>query len=116
MSQPTDLAQQALKGLERYLKKHPRLVFGFPKQQTDKLEADSDTDWAGCAQTAKSTGGGIICFGENTIKSYRKQQKVVALSSAEAGLYAMVAASAESMAIQTCCRPGARAHERVMYR
>ena len=39
-------------------------------------------------------------MGDHTIKTYSKQQKVVALSSAEAELYAMVAASAESMAIQ----------------
>ena len=39
-------------------------------------------------------------MGEHTNKTYSKQQKLVALSSAEAELYAMVAASAESMAIQ----------------
>ena len=33
------------------------------------------------------------------IKSYSRQQKVIALSSAEAELYAMVAASAETLAI-----------------
>ena len=33
------------------------------------------------------------------IKTYSRQQKVIALSSAEAELYAMVAASAESLAI-----------------
>ena len=41
-----------------------------------------------------------MCLGEHTIKTYCKQQKVVALSSAEAELYAMVAASAEAMAVQ----------------
>ena len=38
------------------------------------------------------------------IKSYSRQQRVVALSSAEAELYAMVAASAESLAIIAYCR------------
>ena len=41
-----------------------------------------------------------MCLGEHTIKTYCKQQKVVALSSAEAQLYAMFAASAEAMAVQ----------------
>ena len=38
-------------------------------------------------------------MGEHSIKSYCRQQKVIALSSAEAELYAMVAASAETLAI-----------------
>ena len=37
---------------------------------------------------------------EHTIKTYRKQQNVVVLSSAEAKLNAMVAVSAEAMAVQ----------------
>lgn len=41
-----------------------------------------------------------MCLGDHTIKTYCKHQKVVALSSAEAELYAMVAASAESIAVQ----------------
>ena len=42
-----------------------------------------------------------MCLGEHVLKAYSKQQKVVALSSAEAELYAMVAASAETLAIQS---------------
>ena len=60
----------------------------------------TDSDWAGCKKIARSTSVGIVCLGEHTIKTYCKQQKVVALSSAEAELYAMAAASAESMAVQ----------------
>jgi hypothetical protein len=41
-----------------------------------------------------------VCIGDHTIKTYSKQQKVVALSSAEAELYAMVLATAETMAVQ----------------
>ena len=40
-----------------------------------------------------------MTIGEHTIKSWCRQQKVVALSSAEAELYAMVMASAEALAI-----------------
>ena len=38
------------------------------------------------------------------LKTYCKQQKVIALSSAEAELYAMVAASAEALAISAYAR------------
>ncbi len=49
-------------------------------------------------RTARSTSGGIVTSGKHVIKTYCRQQKVVALSSAEAELYAMVAASAETLA------------------
>ena len=50
-------------------------------------------------ETARSTSGGAICLGEHVVKTFCRQQKVIALSSAEAELYAMVAASAETLAI-----------------
>ena len=40
-----------------------------------------------------------MALGDHVIKTYSRQQKVVALSSAEAELYAMVAASAENLAV-----------------
>ena len=66
---------------------------------TEIVTSFTDSDWAGCAKTAKSTSGGIVCIGEHVIKTYSRQQRVIALSSAEAELYAMVAASAESLAV-----------------
>ena len=78
----------------------PRLVIKFQWQPTPTLvTAFTDSDWAGCIRTARSTSGGIVMIGAHTIKSYSRQQKVVALSSAEAELYAMVAVSAESFAV-----------------
>ena len=68
------------------------------------ITAFTDSDWAGCGRTARSTSGGVVTIGDHTIKTYCRQQKVVALSSAEAELYAMVAASAEAMAIQAYAR------------
>ena len=44
----------------------------------------TDSDWAGCVRSAKSTSGGAVCIGDHVIKTYCKQQKVIALSSAEA--------------------------------
>ena len=64
----------------------------------------TDSDWAGCTRTGKSTSGGIVTFGSHLIKSYSRQQKTVALSSAEAELHAMVAASAETIGVIALCR------------
>ena len=72
----------------------------FPWQVRQSLATSyTDSDWAGCRKTAKSTSGGIVTIGSHVIKSYSRQQKVIALSSAEAELYAMVAASAETLAV-----------------
>ena len=63
MSCPTDLANLALKRMARYLKDRPRLVWDYPYQRADRLEVYTDTDWAGCVRTRKSTSGGCLMLG-----------------------------------------------------
>ena len=63
MSKPTDLAMGALKRLARYLRDRPRVVLGFEYQSAEGLEAYTDTDWAGCIRTRKSTSGGCSSCG-----------------------------------------------------
>ena len=105
MSMPRESSLRKLRKIGRYLIGVPRLIARFRWQDMqDRITAFTDSDWAGCDKTAKSTSGGAICIGEHILKTYSKQQKVVALSSAEAELYAMVAASAETLAIQAYCR------------
>ena len=100
MSAPTVAGLQRLKKIGKYLIGKPRLVSYFQWQDMPtRVTTFTDSDWAGCNRTAKSTSGGAVCLGEHVLKTYCKQQKVVALSSAEAELYAMVAASAETLAI-----------------
>ena len=100
MSSPRQSHWAMLHKIGRYLAGVPRLVVRFPWQKTaTRVTAFTDSDWAGCVRTARSTSGGIVMIGAHTIKSYSRQQKVVALSSAEAELYAMVAASAESFVV-----------------
>ena len=54
---------------------------------------------ASCKLTGRSTSGGIVTVGSHVLKTDSRQQKTVALSSAEAELHAMVAASAEALGI-----------------
>ena len=58
MSTPTNVGQDALKRLGRFLLGRKRLVFKYGWQRASKLECYSDTDWAGCPKTRKSTSGG----------------------------------------------------------
>ena len=100
MSTPMKSGWSVLNKIGRYLSGKPRLIMKFPWQTQQSLATSyTDSDWAGCRKSAKSTSGGIITMGSHMIKSYSRQQKVIALSSAEAELYAMVAASAETLAI-----------------
>ena len=102
MSTPTQAGWQKLVKIGRYLIGRPRLVSEFKWQvQPTLVTAYADSDWAGCVKSAKSTSGGIICIGTHVVKTYSRQQRVIALSSAEAELYAMVAASAEAIAISS---------------
>ena len=105
MSTPKRVHWQMLHKIGRYLLGAPRMLIRFPWQvEQSTLTTFTDSDWAGCIRTARSTSGGIVAIGDHVIKTYSRQQKVVALSSAEAELYAMVAASAESLAIMSYAR------------
>ena len=57
--------------------------------------AYSDSDWAGCKRTAKSTSGGVLMIGSHTIKTWSSTQKSITLSSGEAELVAAVKTSTE---------------------
>ena len=61
-----------------------------------EMEVFSDTNWAGCRRTARSTSGGVIMWGTHYLKSWSSTQKNVTLSSAEAELLAAVKASGEA--------------------
>lgn len=105
MQTPSKRDLKRLRKIAKYLIGCPRLVAKFKYQNMPTvITAFTDSDWAGCSMTSKSTSGGALCLGEHVIKTYCKQQKVIALSSAKAELYAMVAASAEALALQAYAR------------
>ena len=96
MSEPTESDWNKLVRLGRYLKGRPRVLMWYKFQDEPScIEGHSDTDWAGCRRTRRSTTGGYINFGSHVLKMWCKTQATVALSSAEAELYGIVRASAE---------------------
>ncbi len=96
MAEPTKRDVRKLRRLGRYLKGRPRLVVEYKWQEPcTEVRAMSDSDWAGCRRTAKSTSGGIIMRGSHYLKSWSSTQKNVTLSSGEAELVACVKASCE---------------------
>ena len=101
MSAPTELSMVALKRLGRYLLGRPRLVFRYPFQSADHVDCYSDTDWAGCAKTRKSTSGGVILLGEHILKTYSSTQPTISLSSGEAEFYGVVRAAGAALGQQS---------------
>ncbi len=96
MSTPTAGSWRALKRLGRYLIDNPRKVFEYRWQgRENEAHGYSDSDWAGCRVTGKSTSGGAVMIGSHFIKAWSRTQNCVTLSSAEAELVAMTKLSAE---------------------
>ena len=82
---------KALKRLGRYLKTRGRVRTVYEYQENPvELTVWTDTDFAGCLQTRKSTSGGVLKFGSHTLKTWSTTQAVIALSSGEAEYYGMV--------------------------
>ena len=61
----------------------------------------TDSDFAGCAKTRKSTSGGVLMHGSHLVKSWSITQAVIALSSGEAEYYAMVKGGCVGIGMQS---------------
>ena len=91
MSKPTVGDRKKLKRLTRYLVGRPRVVSQFKNQRRQEgMDGYSDSDWAGCRRTAKSTSGGVVMLGGHCLKSWSSTQKSITLSSGESELVAAV--------------------------
>lgn len=100
MSNPKEKDRERLVRLGRYLKGHPRSITWYKFQGDAKtVETHSDTDWAGCKRTRRSTTGGFALLGKHLIKMWCKTQAIVALRSAEAELYGLVRAFSETLGL-----------------
>ena len=71
---------ESLKRLGRYLVGKTRVVLRFEYQDNPgRVEVWTDTDFAGCKRTRKSTSGGIARLGNHLIKSWCSTQSIVSL-------------------------------------
>ena len=71
MATPTVGDRKQLKKLGRYLLERPRIVTEYNYQEEVKeIVGWSDSDYAGCRRTRKSTSGGAMMMGSHLIKSW----------------------------------------------
>ena len=96
MAEPTTADVEALKRCIRFLLKYPRCIQSFERQEIvpKQITCYSDSNFAGCLQSRKSTSSCKIFYGKHLLKSTSTTQAVVSLSSAEAEFYAAVKAAA----------------------
>ena len=81
MANPTKSDAEKGKRIARYLIGRPRAALHYAWQaEISELAIYSDSDWAGCVKTRKSTSGGVIMMGTHTLKSYSRQQRTIAFS------------------------------------
>ena len=101
MATPTTASLLALKRLGRFLEGRRRLVYKYCWQSVSCVDVYTDTDWAGCVRTRKSTSGGGLVLGQHLVKSWSSTQSEVALSSGEAEYYGAVKASGIGLGFQS---------------
>ena len=87
--------------LLRYLRGKPICRIRFERQPicTD-LVVYSDSDWAGCKVTRKSTSGTVLFLGKHLLSFACRLQKSVALSSGEAELVAQTAGVGDALGVR----------------
>ncbi|MDP6496052.1 MAG: Ty1/Copia family ribonuclease HI, partial [Dehalococcoidia bacterium] len=101
MSQPTEVAMQALKRVGRFVVGRPRLVMSMKFEEQQAIDVYVDSDYAGCPRTRKSTSGGCVMMGSHLIKAWSStQNNAISLSSGEAELYSIVKGVGQGIGIR----------------
>jgi hypothetical protein len=75
--------------------------YGQCSAQEPLIQVFSDSDWAGCPRTRKSTSGGVVLFNGVAIKHWSSTQSTISLSSGEAEYVALVKAASEGLGAQS---------------
>ena len=106
LTEPTTADQRKLKHVLRYIRGTQHYKFYIrPTVKTSDITPDVDvyvdSDWAGCATTRKSTSGFVIKFMGAAIHFGSRKQSTIALSSAEAELYAINTGATEALHIRS---------------
>ena len=102
MAKPRCQDWQLLKRIGRYLVGAPRFeqIFKWDGRPAH-VDVYTDSDWAGCKTTCRSTSGGAMLWGKHCLKTWSSTQATVALSSAEAELYALTKGASQGLGMMT---------------
>jgi len=72
MSKPSISGYEKLKSLARYMVGFEEVLFEFKwqsEEEAKKISGYTDSDWAGCRKSRKSTSGGAIMLGQHCFRT-----------------------------------------------
>jgi hypothetical protein len=102
MAKPMESDFGRVKKLIRFMMGQGTVVWEYPWQEFDGVvKVYTDSDWAGCLRTRRSTSGGLAMLGRHPLKTWSATQPVVATSSCEAELYSASEGAGRGLALQT---------------
>ena len=100
MANPTEADNIRLKRVLRYLRGAPTAWNDYVWQpRPSQVTCFTDSDWAGCAKSRKSTSGGCIVYGSHLLAHWSSTQATIALSVGEAELNAIVKGGVETLGV-----------------
>ena len=109
MQEPNQWDMAQLKRAVRYFKGQARLVQRFHQQpQPDRLEVFTDSDFAGCLKTRRSTTCVMAFHGQHLFRATSTTQAIVSLSSGESEFYAVVKGGSIALGIGSLMANGVR--------
>eukprot|EP01018_Ginkgo_biloba_P009783 Gb_07759 [translate_table: standard] len=97
MAEPKQSHWLAVKQILRYLRGTLQYGLEFVQNDDFKLQVHTDSDWAGCADTRRSTSGYSFSLGLAAVTWSSEKQPIVALSSTEAEYKAAAVVASEAI-------------------
>ena len=104
MARPGSAHFARIKKLARFLLGVETSRWECPWQEEPEaanLKVFTDSDWAGCLRTRRSTSGGLVMLGWHPLRTWSSTQSVVATSSAEAELFSAAEGASRSPGLQS---------------
>eukprot|EP00971_Amphidinium_carterae_P343682 6483601-Amphidinium_carterae.1 len=100
LQRPRQSSEKRLKRVLRYLAGSRDVHNFFPAAGGCEAVGWSDSNWAGCKSSRKSTSGGLLVVGGCAMYSWSRTQSVIADSSGMAEWYALATTTAEALFLQ----------------
>ena len=98
MQQPNTKNMQAFKRMGRFLKGSPKCMVVYNRQaEQPTVHVSSDSDWAGCVKTRRSTSFSYVVLGVYLFAASATTQNVVATSTGEAEFYALIKSASRAL-------------------